>query len=130
MYEAGLSITFRAWHVMPHVEGPESELHEHEYHMEVTALSRELDAHGMVCDLDLLEAALEQTIEPLRGKELNEIIPLENVDAVTVEVLARWSHQDLARRLSGHGIDSLSVRVWESPHAFGGYSGPLSNATE
>jgi 6-pyruvoyltetrahydropterin/6-carboxytetrahydropterin synthase len=130
MYEAGLSITFRAWHVMPHIEGPESELHEHDYRMEVVALSRELDAHGMVCDLDVLEAALEQTIEPVRGQQLDEIIPLENADAVTVEVLAHWGHRELARRLSGHGIDSLSVKVWESPDAFGGYSGPLSDSSE
>jgi 6-pyruvoyl-tetrahydropterin synthase len=130
MFEAGLSISFRARHVMPHVQGPESELHEHEYRMEVMAVSRELDAHGMVCDLDVLGAALQETVERVRDKELDKIIPLENTNAVTVEVLAHWGHRELARRLSDRGIDTLSVRVWESPHAFGGYSGPLSNSSE
>lgn len=130
MYEAGLSTTFRAWHVMPHVEGPESELHEHDYRIEVIASARELDGHGMVCDLDVLEAALEQTIDPVRGNELDGIVTLEGTDAVTVEVLARWAHRQLARRLAGRNIDSLSVKVWESPHAFGGYSGPLPNSAE
>ncbi len=130
MYEAGLATTFGAWHVMPHVEGPESELHDHQYRMEVTVFRRELDGHGMVCDLDVLEAALEQTIGPVRGKELEGIVRLKGADAVTVEVLARWGHGELSRRLAGVGIDSISVKVWESPHAFGGYSGPPSAIIE
>jgi 6-pyruvoyltetrahydropterin/6-carboxytetrahydropterin synthase len=130
VYEAGLSATFRAQHVMPHVPGPESELHEHEYRIEVVALSRELDGHGMVCDLDVLEAALQQTIEPIRDQQLDANIPLEGTDAVTVEVLARWSHRELSRRLTGRGIDSLSVRVWESGEAFGGYSAPVPQSSE
>jgi 6-pyruvoyltetrahydropterin/6-carboxytetrahydropterin synthase len=130
MYEAGLATTFSAWHVMPHVEGPESELHEHQYRMEVTVLRRDLDHHGMVCDLDVLEDALEQTIGPVRGKELDGIVRLEGADAVTVEVLARWGHGELSRRLSAPGIDSISVKVWESARAFGGYSGPPSASIE
>jgi 6-pyruvoyltetrahydropterin/6-carboxytetrahydropterin synthase len=124
MFEAGLSTTFAAWHVMPFVQGPESELHEHDYRIEVTAARRELDAHGMVCDLDVLEAALKQTVEQVRGRNLDEIVPHD--EAVTVEVLAVWSHRELARRLTDRGIDSLAVKVWETEDAFGGFSGPCN----
>jgi 6-pyruvoyltetrahydropterin/6-carboxytetrahydropterin synthase len=122
MFEVGLSTTFTASHVMPFVEGPESELHDHDYRIEVTASNRELDARGMVCDLDVLEAALKDIIEKVRGRNLDEIVPHD--EAVTVEVLAHWSHRELARRLAGRGIDSLAVKVWETEDAFGGYSGP------
>ncbi|MGH2828079.1 MAG: 6-pyruvoyl trahydropterin synthase family protein [Actinomycetota bacterium] len=123
MFEVGLSTTFKAWHVMPGMEGPEGELHEHDYRMEVVAARRTLDEHGMVCDLDDLEKALLDTSALVEGKDLEMIRPPER-EAVTVEVLARWSHAEVVGRLGSGGIEMLSVRIWESPVAFGGYSAP------
>jgi 6-pyruvoyltetrahydropterin/6-carboxytetrahydropterin synthase len=128
MFEVGLSTTFKAWHVMPGMEGPEGELHEHEYRLEVVASRRRLDGRAMVCDLDDLERALADTAGVVANKDLEVIRPLEQ-EAVTVEVLARWSHSQVSRRLAApDGLDKLSVRVWESPVAFGGYSAPPSNS--
>lgn len=123
MFEVGLSTTFKAWHVMPGMEGPEGELHEHDYRLEVVAARRTLDEHGMVCDLDDLERALLDTTALVEGKDLEMIRPPER-EAVTVEVLARWSHAEVVSRLGAGGIEMLSVRIWESPVAFGGYSAP------
>lgn len=125
MYEAGISKEFNALHVMPGVEGPEGQLHEHDYRLEVVASRHSLDERGMVCDLDVLEAALTKTIGIVAGKDL-ELIRPSDAEAVTVEVLARWSHSQLAAALSDTGIERLSVRVWESQVAFGGYEGALS----
>lgn len=121
MFEVGLSRTFKAWHVMPGMEGPEGELHEHDYRLEVVAARRALDERGMVCDLDDLERAMLDTVNIVEGKDLEMIRPPEQ-EAVTVEVLARWSHGEVASRLETGGIDMLWIRVWESPVAFGGYS--------
>ena len=126
MYEVGLSTGFNALHVMPGVEGPEGVLHEHDYRLEVVASRRDLDERGMVCDLDHLERALRDTVDIVKGKDL-EVIRPPDAEAVTVEVLARWSHMEVGRRLGGSSIETLSVRVWESPIAFGGYSGPPPN---
>jgi 6-pyruvoyltetrahydropterin/6-carboxytetrahydropterin synthase len=126
MYEVGLQEGFRAWHVMPGMEGPEGELHFHDYRLEVVITRPELDAKGMVCDLDVVDAALKATIAKVEGKNL-EVIQPEDADAVTVEVLARWSHSDLAAALPGDEAQTLHVRVWESPIAFGGYAAPLSS---
>lgn len=127
MFEVGLSTTFKAWHVMPGMEGPEGELHEHEYRLEVVVSRRQLDDRAMVCDLDDLERALGDTASMVEDKDLEIIRPPEQ-EAVTVEVLARWSHEQVSRRLIAGGLDVLSVRVWESPVAFGGYSAPPSNS--
>src|SRR4029450_12111156 len=70
---------------------------------------RELDEHGMVCDLDALRAALQQLVARVDGKDLEEIRPPE-AEAVTVEVLARWAHQTLVPALQQAGGDSLAVR--------------------
>jgi 6-pyruvoyl tetrahydropterin synthase len=45
-------------------------------------------------------------------------------DAVTVEVFARWVHDQLRSALPADGA-TLQVRVWETPEAFGGYTGVL-----
>ena len=108
---------------MPGMEGPEGELHEHDYRLEVVASRRALDERGMVCDLDVLERAMLDTVNIVEGKDLEMIRPPKE-EAVTVEVLARWSHAEVVSRLESGAIEMLSVRVWESPVAFGGYSAP------
>jgi 6-pyruvoyltetrahydropterin/6-carboxytetrahydropterin synthase len=123
VFEVGLSTTFKAWHVMPGMEGPEGELHEHDYRLEVVAARRALDERGMVCDLDVLERAMLDTVKIVEGKDLEMIRPPDR-EAVTVEVLARWSHAEVVSRLERGAIEIVSVRVWESPVAFGGYSAP------
>ena len=118
-YEVGAVVSLRAMHVMP-VEGPEGELHEHDYRLEVTASRRELDERGMVVDLDVLRALLAEALDPLRGRDLGPIAP-PGADGVTVEVFARWVHDRVAPALAEHGAQSLHVRVWESDAEFAGY---------
>jgi 6-pyruvoyltetrahydropterin/6-carboxytetrahydropterin synthase len=123
-YEVGSDVTVRALHRMP-VEGPEGELHAHDYRIEVVVGRRELDERGMVCDLDALRAALAALAGRIEGRDLEEIRP-PAAEAVTVEVLARWAHQNLVPSLREAGGDTLGVRVWESASEFGGYAGPVS----
>ena len=125
MYEVGLSKGFTAWHVMPGMEGPEGELHSHDYRFDVVVTRAELDERGMVCDLDLLDSALDHAIGIVADRNLEVIRPAD-ADAVTVEILARWAHGELATRLAGDV--QLSVRAWESPEAFGGYAAPSNDS--
>jgi 6-pyruvoyltetrahydropterin/6-carboxytetrahydropterin synthase len=124
MYEVGLRQSFRAWHVIPDMEGPEGELHSHDYRLDVVLSRSELDNKGMVCDIDVVEAALRETVERIAEKDL-EVIRPPDAHAVTVEVLARWVHSSLAGRLPNDPAQTLHVRVWESPVAFGGYNAQL-----
>ncbi|HEV8371923.1 MAG TPA: 6-carboxytetrahydropterin synthase [Actinomycetota bacterium] len=123
-YEVGSGVTVRALHQQP-VEGPEGELHPHDYRIDVVVGRRELDEHGMVCNLDALRAALQAIVARIEGKDLEEIRP-PAAEAVTVEVLARWAHQNLVPVLRQAGGDMLAVRVWESDSDFGGYAGPVA----
>jgi 6-pyruvoyl-tetrahydropterin synthase len=74
----------------------------------------------MVCDLDVLEAALTELTSQVEDRNLEEIRPAEAA-AVTVEVFARWVHDSLAPVVATAGGEALGVRVWETPVAFGGY---------
>jgi 6-pyruvoyltetrahydropterin/6-carboxytetrahydropterin synthase len=120
MFQVGTSIQFPAQHIMPGVEGPEGELHSHDYRLEVVVEREKLDDRGMVCDLDVLDAALQRIDDRLRDQNLEAIRP-DDADAVTVEVFARWAHDTLASELRGSGAEMLTVRVWETAFAFGGF---------
>jgi 6-pyruvoyltetrahydropterin/6-carboxytetrahydropterin synthase len=124
MYQVGTATGVRAFHVMPGVEGPEGRLHAHDYRIEAMVERAELDERGMVCDLEALEVALAAAADDVRDVDLEAIRPV-GVEAVTVEVFARWAHAALAEPVRRAGGEVLTVRVWESPDAFGGYRAPV-----
>lgn len=125
MFQVGTAIGLRAEHIMPGVEGPEGELHEHEYRLEVVVEREELDDRGMVCDLDVLDATMQRIHDRLHGRNLDLIRPPE-AEAVTVEVFARWVQGELAEALRETGAETVSVRVYENADAFGGFTDRLS----
>jgi 6-pyruvoyl-tetrahydropterin synthase len=107
------------------MDGPEGELHDHDYRIDVVVEREWLDERAMVCDLDVLEAALADVLGRVEGKDL-EVIRPDDAEAVTVEVFARWVHETLTEPIRAAGGETLAVRVWESPVAFGGYRASIS----
>jgi 6-pyruvoyltetrahydropterin/6-carboxytetrahydropterin synthase len=125
VYQVGTAIEVRAFHVMPGAEGPEGQLHSHDYKVEVLVARADLDGRGMVCDLDILDGALQRVAETVRDADLDVIRP-PDAEAVTVEVFARWAHDALAEAVRAGGGEDLTVRIWESPVAFGAYRAPVT----
>jgi 6-pyruvoyl-tetrahydropterin synthase len=123
VFEVGTAKTVHALHVMPGMPGPEGTLHAHDYRIEVVVRRAEL-ADGMVCDLDLLDAALAKVVDTVADENLEKIRP-DGVDAVTVEVFAQWVHGVLAEPVRAAGGEHLTIRVWESDVAYGGYAAAL-----
>jgi 6-pyruvoyltetrahydropterin/6-carboxytetrahydropterin synthase len=128
-FEIGTSADLRALHRIPWLPPPEGDLHAHDYRVEVVVERQTLDARGMVCDLDVVEAALREAVGELEGKDLESIRP-PDAEAVTVEILARWFHARLGDAIRAAGGEELLVRVWESPTAFGGYRARVSTSSE
>ena len=123
MYETGTALQVTAFHVMPGMLPPEGERHSHDYRFDVVVRRDDLDERGMVVDLDVLDSALSTAARRVDGADLDEVIP--DVDAVTVEVFARWLHDQLAAALGSLPGATLAVRIWENESAFGGYTAPL-----
>src|SRR6202000_2552874 len=126
--EVGLSRAVRAFHVMPGMPGPEGQLHDHDYRIEVVGSRAQLEDRAMVCDLDVMEAALTELTGRIEGRNLEEIRPA-GAEAVTVEVFARWVHDTLSPTVVAAGGETLAVRVWETAVAFGGYRARLAGWT-
>ena len=125
VYQVGTAKEVRAFHVMPGVEGPEGRLHAHDYRVELLVERSTLGEEGMVCDLDVLDGALTEIVERVRDQDLEKIRPPE-AEAVTVELFSRWVHDALVAAVRSAGGEILTVRVWESPVAFGGYRAPVA----
>ena len=100
--EVGLSRSVRAFHIMPGLPGPEGQLHDHDYRIEIVVDREQLDDRGMVCDLDVLEAALTELTSRVEDRNLEEIRPA-GFEAVTVEVFARWVHDSLSPAVAAAG---------------------------
>ncbi len=124
MYEAGTAVDVRSFHVMPGMPPPEGERHSHDYRLDVVVRRDDLDERGMVVDLDLLDQALRSAAEQVDGGDLEAIRPAD-AEAVTVEVFARWLHDQLGATLGPLPGATMAVRIWESPDAFGGYTAAL-----
>src|SRR2546429_2871659 len=115
--EVGLSRSVRASHIMPGRAGPEGQLHDHDYRIEIVVDRERLDDRGMVCDLDVLEAALAELTGRVEGRNLEEIRPA-GAAAVTVEVFARWVHDTLSPVVAAAGRQALARPGWGTPGAF------------
>jgi 6-pyruvoyltetrahydropterin/6-carboxytetrahydropterin synthase len=110
---------------MPGAPGPEGLLHTHDYRLELIVESKQLRGQGWVCDLDVLDGTLAKLVEQVADQDLEMIRP-ESAEAVTVEVFARWVHDQLSGAIRNAGGEVLEVRVWESPQSFGGYRAPVA----
>ncbi len=80
----------------------------------------------MVCDLDVLARSVGDVVEMVEGARLDEVRGLQRSEGVTVEIFARWAHDQITARLGGDAGVAVAVRMWESPSAFGGYRAPSS----
>ena len=119
--EIGASAPLRALHRIPWLPPPEGDVHAHDYRVEVVVERSGLDERGMVCDLDVVDAALREAVASVEGKDLDVIVRPADAEAVTVEILARWFHEQLADPIGRAGGERLTVRVWESATAYGAY---------
>ena len=111
--------------MLPGAPVPEGQLHTHDYRLELVVESEQLRGQGWVCDLDVLNAALADVVDRIADQDLEMIRP-DTAEAVTVEVFARWLHDQLAPTVRDAGGEVLDVRVWETPTAFGGFRAPVS----
>ena len=127
-FEVGASRPLRALHRLPWGSEAERQPHVHDYRIEIVVGRSVLDERGVVCDLDVLRAALDDVLGELEGRDLEEICP-PGTDGVTVERLAHWLHTQLTQAVQGAGGDTLAIRVWEAPDAFGGYRAPVGSSS-
>lgn len=94
--------------------GATADPHRHEYALEVTVGGDPDPRTGFVVDLGALDAVLEEVVGPLRGRSLNETVPVfrEGLELSSTENLAAWIWTVIHDRIPG-GAELRQVRVFE-----------------
>lgn len=126
MFRVGIKNTLRANHFLRGEFGEESLPHEHEYVVEWSCFTEELDENGFSVDIAVMEEQLERVLERLRGRSLNELEFFRDRQ-VSVENLARYLHAVLMGALgragaAGPALLSSQIKIWESDTAWAAYS--------
>jgi 6-pyruvoyltetrahydropterin/6-carboxytetrahydropterin synthase len=117
MYEVYVAAQFEAAHRLVGDFGPASRIHGHTYRMEVIVRGGSLSEENTLYDVGELRSAVEDLAASLHYRDLNEVPDLAGVNT-TAEALADHCWEKLASPLLASGLDSLTVRVWESPQVY------------
>ena len=117
MYEIYVATRFEAAHRLVGDFGPAARTHGHTYRMEVILRGQHLADDGTLYDIGELGQAVEELAGSMHYRDLNEVPGLADVNT-TAEAVASYCWEKLAQSLRGRGLDSLTVRIWESPEAY------------
>ncbi|HYZ04351.1 MAG TPA: 6-carboxytetrahydropterin synthase [Rubrobacter sp.] len=117
MYEIYVAARFEAAHRLVGDFGPAARTHGHTYRMEVILRGQHLADDGTLYDIGELGQAVEELAGSMHYRDLNEVPGLADVNT-TAEAVASYCWEKLAQSLRGRGLDSLTVRIWESPEAY------------
>ena len=117
MYEVYVATQFEAAHRLVGDFGPAARTHGHTYRMEVILRGESLKDDGTLYDIGLLRPAVEDLAASLHYRDLDEVPGLSGVNT-TAEAVASYCWERLAPPLQDQGLDSLVVRIWESPQIY------------
>ena len=115
MYEITVSKTFAAAHAIRLPDGSIEPVHGHNWSVDVTVASRELDGIETVMDFHVLEKTIDGLMARVNNRHLNEVAPFIDCKVnPTAERVAWWIGTEVARTLP-KGVSLVSVRVGEAP---------------
>ena len=125
MYEIYVAARFEAAHRLVGDFGPAARTHGHTYRMEVILRGQHLRDDGTLYDIGELGQAVEGLAGSMHYRDLNDVPGLAGVNT-TAEAVASYCWERLAQPLHDQGLDSLTVRIWESPDAYAAREDALS----
>ena len=128
MYEIGVVAQFEAAHRLRGDFGPATRPHGHTCRVEVTVSGAALRDDGTLCDLGVLQQAVDVAVRALHYRDLDDLDAFAGRNT-TAEAVARHIFDQVAPQLKQEAITRLAVRLWESPQAFAGYEDALDRAT-
>lgn len=112
MYEVTIKKSFSAAHTLK-IGGKCEDLHGHNFVVEVTVSTRELDSEEIVIDFRLLKRWTNEILEEFDHKYLNDLPLFKNINP-TSENIARIVYEKITEMIDKPGVTISHVRVWES----------------
>lgn len=115
LYALTVRSSFAAAHLLREYEGNCERLHGHNWRIEATVESEELDARGMALDFREMKSALHDILSRLDHKYLNEIPPFDGRNPSS-ENIARYIFDEMEGKIPAPARLARVV-VWESDDA-------------
>jgi 6-pyruvoyltetrahydropterin/6-carboxytetrahydropterin synthase len=120
MYHVTIETHFSAAHYLRHYRGQCENLHGHNWKIEVTVSSDNLDETGMALDFTILKQKTKDIIQQLDHRNLNEIEPFTKINPSS-ENIAHFLYNLLTENLKDYPVTLTGVTVWESPNSKASY---------
>lgn len=113
MYELTVESSFSAAHRLRDYRGKCENLHGHNWRVEVTIASNQLDNKGMVIDFRKIKEKLGGVLDKLDHTYLNELSEFKKINP-TSENIAGYIYSRLKKLIRGKKIIVKKVSVWET----------------
>ena len=124
MYEATITRSFSAAHVLKDIGGKCEGLHGHNFDVEVSLAAVDLNKEGLLIDFRILKEWTDEILDGLDHKHLNDL-PYFKDNNPSAENLARFIYDRISDKVKMKNIDVSRVTVWESDKARASYRGKL-----
>jgi 6-pyruvoyltetrahydropterin/6-carboxytetrahydropterin synthase len=118
MYQVALIHHFEAQHFLAGVPlGKESDLHSHQYTIEICIEGPELNDKGFLIDIVSLEEKLKKKTEELEGRVLNDLPEFSGINP-SIERIAAYICDNIEIEDGKTELASMRVKVWENDKAW------------
>ena len=131
MYNVGVVRNWQIRHALSGDFGDETIPHSHEYRVEWSLQVDALDDNGFAFDISTMQEKLDELIEDLNGKFLNDF-PFFTGIQVSVENTCRYLSKVLMKGLTDterSDIIRSEIRIWESETAWASFASPPGDFT-
>ena len=119
MYKVSVEASFSAAHRLKNYPGRCESLHGHNWRVAVTVGSKRLDRVGMVMDFREMKKRLNEVLDELDHRCLNNLSYFKRHNP-TSENVARYVYQRMRSRL-GASFKISKVTVWETDASWASY---------
>lgn len=120
MFRLLVRAEFSAAHNLREYKGKCEELHGHNWKVEIVVIARKANKQGLVIDFHEIKSALQQVLEELDHKYLNQLAYFKKNNP-TSENLARYIYDKLDGKWQMANGRLQEVTVWESDNCSATY---------
>ena len=116
MFEVKVETHFSSAHHLLNYKGKCENMHGHNWKVEVTASGEKLDESNILIDFKVLKKAVNEIMEYLDHKDLNELEEFKN-ESPSSEFIAKFIYRKIKERIK----QVSRVDVWETPTSRASY---------
>jgi 6-pyruvoyltetrahydropterin/6-carboxytetrahydropterin synthase len=120
MFEVTVTRSFSAAHLLKDIGGKCEALHGHNFIVEASVASASLNKGGLLLDFRLLKEWMDEVLEELDHKHLNDHPYFRDVNP-SAENLAKFIYDKISEKISIENAGVSCITVWESGNARASY---------